>query len=386
LDLIKRMRDGKTVTLKVVVIWALKRLEALDWFREELRICREFAPPDTVTCQFFVTASVRQSKIGHSGRAPRPISTILHDKLDGFVAGVAEKRHSALIREEAQGDPDIERELRAEEEDAITSLPQQKYLQPAPVRREFANAPEVTSLARRDSLWKLEGRENSESEKVDDHATTRRYLSVDSPPQVTAQTRREFHFPPPSPRPDAPHFQYAPPSPRKNGYPPSPQRDEYSTSPDKMHFPPVQPPAPYFPPPPQAAHTRPTKSSDLPPLSIPVRAQAQAQAPAEAFDFGFAETPTELQKNLMRFAFLGKQRKEGWTTEYGRPDLAYMLKEMATGGEDGKGILGRRTCVFVCGPPGMRVNVANAVAALQADIWGDDSKDEILLYTENYAV
>jgi hypothetical protein len=89
----------------------------------------------------------------------------------------------------------------------------------------------------------------------------------------------------------------------------------------------------------------------------------------------------------MRFAFVGaKVKKEGWGTEYGRPDLGYMLKEMATGGADGKGIFGRRTCVFVCGPPTMRVDVANTVARLQADIWGDDSKDEIFLHTENYAI
>jgi hypothetical protein len=112
-----------------------------------------------------------------------------------------------------------------------------------------------------------------------------------------------------------------------------------------------------------------------------------APAPATSnFDFGFPSTPTEFQKNLMRFAFVGPKKKEGWSTEYGRPDLAYMLKEMATGGEDGKGIMGRRTCVFVCGPPSMRVDVANAVASLQADIWGDDSKDEIFLHTENYAI
>jgi len=89
----------------------------------------------------------------------------------------------------------------------------------------------------------------------------------------------------------------------------------------------------------------------------------------------------------MRFAFVGaKVKKEGWSTEYGRPDLGYMLKEMATGGVDGKGIFGRRTCVFVCGPPSMRVDVANTVARLQADVWGDDSKDEIFLHTENYAI
>ena len=121
-------------------------------------------------------------------------------------------------------------------------------------------------------------------------------------------------------------------------------------------------------------------------LHIDIPKAPQTMNQSSSFDFGFPSTPTEFQKNLMRFAFVGRKKKEGWSTEYGRPDLGYMLKEMATGGADGKGIFGRRTCVFVCGPPSMRVDVANTVARLQADIWGDDSKDEIFLHTENYAI
>ncbi|KAH8811417.1 ferric reductase like transmembrane component-domain-containing protein [Xylogone sp. PMI_703] len=356
LNLIKRMRDGKAVTKKVVVIWALKRLEAMDWFREELRICRESAPLDTVTCQFFVTAAKRQTRMGVSERAPRPISNILHDKLDGFVAGIASKRNSALIRDEAQGDPERERELRAEDEDAITALPRPKHLQPR-VHGSAANyvptfpPPPKKEIARHESLKKLEGRH------IDLHETTRKFLAP-----FSSKGDDGFHFPPPSPRHDAPHFQFAPPSPHPNGpqdYPP------------ESSVPFTQPPEP--------AHLR-QGTGDLQ-IQIP-----NQQPPSSGFDFGFPTTPTEFQKNLMRFAFVGQQKKEGWTTEYGRPDLGYMLKEMATGGADGKGIFGRRTCVFVCGPPSMRVDVANTVARLQADIWGDDSKDEIFLHTENYAI
>lgn len=393
LNLIKRMRDGKAVTQKVVVVWALKRLEAMDWFREELRICREYAPLDTVTCQFYVTASVRQSKIGHSGRAPRPISTIFHDKLDGFVAGLAEKRHSELIKDEAKGNPDIEEQLRAEEEDAITSLPRQKYLQAAPPNRSFAERAEAASLARRDSLRRLEGRENARESDSENHSATRRFLSPTSantaePESSVTGHNREFHFPPPSPRRDGPHFQFAPPSPRRDAhfresqvYPPPPASETNTDSQPAEH--------PSLPLQPVPAHIR-GRSMDLH-VTIP-QTNSQPPQPASGFDFGFPSTPTEFQKSLMRFAFLGRKSaaipgaKSGWSTEYGRPDLAYMLKEMATGGEDGKGILGRRTCVFVCGPPGMRVDVANAVAGLQADIWGDESKDEIFLHTENYAV
>jgi predicted ferric reductase len=431
LNLIKRMRDGKAVTKKIEVVWALKRLEAMDWFREELRICREFAPPDTVTCQFYVTAAKRQQRMGMSERAPRPISTVFHDKLDGFVAGIASKRNSAFIRDEAGGDQERERELRAEQEDAITSLPRPKHLQPMvfpppPTQTSFPPPPtKVKGL-----LKKLEGKEKRQSmqsnfsapmSEPDHHESTRKFLSPSS-----AFKSPGFHFPPPSSNHNAPHFNFAPPSPRNSynpqnlpppprgpppgGYRPTSWMSDdsrpQSYQPSDSHAPPTsnytpsalspEPPyhrpehrseSPHPPPPPpppipqelKQAHTR-QKSGDLQ-IEIPT---TQATS---TFDFGFPTTPTEFQKNLMRFAFVGaKVKKEGWSTEYGRPDLGYMLKEMATGGVDGKGIFGRRTCVFVCGPPSMRVDVANTVARLQADIWGDDSKDEIFLHTENYAI
>lgn len=47
---------------------------------------------------------------------------------------------------------------------------------------------------------------------------------------------------------------------------------------------------------------------------------------------------------------------------------------------------GRRTCVFVCGPPSMRVDVANTVAGLQTTVMNDPNKDELFLHTENYAI
>jgi NAD(P)H-flavin reductase len=99
------------------------------------------------------------------------------------------------------------------------------------------------------------------------------------------------------------------------------------------------------------------------------------------YDFGFPSTPTEFQKNLMRFAFLpaAKRGADGWSTEYGRPDLSYMLRQMSK-------LWGKRTCVFVCGPPSMRVTVASTVASLQNLVFADPEKEEIFLHTENYAL
>jgi predicted ferric reductase len=390
LNLIKRMRDGKAITKKIVVVWALKRLEAMDWFREELRICRESAPPESVTCKFFVTASVRQkpNPSAFQGRAPRPLSNMFHDKLDGFVAGIASKRNSALIMAEAQGDPERERELRREDEDRITALPQQKYLQP----HNFpppppGPPPNMNGLSpSEEALRKLEGRD-SESKSVEPAASSH-----------PKKTDGEFHFPPIAPRGDGPHFNYAPPAGRQRysqilaEAEPRLSQAGGSELPHDTKDPNQQVPpdgnvnvngdgsAPIHPP--ELAHLR----TNVGAFSQPPR-PTSTFGPPSGFDFGFPATPTEFQRSLMRFAFpVPHEIDGGWSVEYGRPDLGYMLKEWATGGPDGRGILGRRTAVFVCGPPAMRVGVANTVARLQAEIWGDDMLEEIFLHTENYAL
>ncbi|GJN69268.1 hypothetical protein PLICBS_003316 [Purpureocillium lilacinum] len=343
LNLIKRMRDGKAITRKVVVVWAVKRFEALDWFKEEMRICQESAPPESVTCKFFLTSAVRHRPAAGmtapiSGQN-RALNHMLHDKLDGFVAGIASKRNSALIQAEAQGDPDRERELRAEDEDRITALPHQRYLQP------HQHAPQSRTHSVAEDTLRVGPNGYPEDKK-----------------RATGNDETEFHFPPVNK--EQPHFNYAPASPRK--LPQETPKDDESL--------PVRAP--------ELAHLRRSNIPD-PSRQRPV----STLGPPAGFDFGFPETPTEFQKNLMRSAFpIPLQMDGGWTIEYGRPQLGHMLKEWATGGTDGRGILGRRTAVFVCGPPAMRVGVANTVARLQAEIWGDDELEEIFLHTENYAL
>lgn len=364
LNLIKRMRDGKAITKKIVVVWALKRLEAMDWFREELRICREAAPPESVTCKFFVTAAVRNSQVGPSARAPRPLSNMFHDKLDGFVAGIASKRNSALIADVAQGDPDRERELRAEEQDRFTALPQQKYLQPYNIPPPPPNPPNGNRQSNTDeALSRLEGRDGINDTKEELH----------EPSSDIKGKQREFRFPPIQTKTEAPHFNYAPPkSPGNKRFSQNLtiQQDEDETTAEAPQSLDV----------PELAHLR-TNVGGV------QNRPTSTFGPPSGFEFGFPETPTEFQKNLMRFAFpVPHQIDGGWSVEYGRPDLGFMLKEWATGGSDGRGILGRRTAVFVCGPPSMRVGVANTVAKLQAEIWGDPMLEEIYLHAENYAL
>ncbi|CAH0040222.1 unnamed protein product [Clonostachys solani] len=360
LNLIKRMRDGKAITRKVVVVWAMKRLEAMDWFREELRICRDSAPPESVTCKFFVTAAVRRRPGHETDPLARPtgdraLTHAFHDKLDGFVAGIASKRNSVMIQSEAQGDPEREQQLRAEDQDRITALPQQRYLQshiaPAPPNPQ-QNQGKLISPIEDDNIQKFDAYGYPLDKKpIED--------------SIEAVQDQQFHFPP-IVKENPPHFNYAPVSPK---FPPgsNPEQQKGSL--------PVRAP--------ELAHLR---TTDLPPQDQKPR-PTSTFGPPSGFEFGFPETPTEFQKNLMRFAFpVPHEIDGGWSVEYGRPDLSYMLKEWATGGADGRGILGRRTAVFVCGPPAMRVGVANTVARLQAGIWGDDALEEIFLHTENYAL
>ncbi|KIW09410.1 hypothetical protein, variant [Verruconis gallopava] len=278
LDLIKRMRDGKAVTKDVQVIWALKRPETMEWFKEELRICRDCAPPESVRCQFFITSAKRMSVRTHqmtTQAANRHISTYLHDKVNDKFMDIAEKRasyhskrNSAYIQEYAEGDENLEKELRTENEDVIQPLPKAHIKQ---INHPNAQAHEG-------------GRD----------------LALDIKTALA------------------------------------------SGMPDSVLDP---------------------------------------SAADEGFNFGFPSTPTEFQKNLMRFAFLpaAKRGADGWSTEYGRPDLPYMLRQMSKS-------WGKRTCVFVCGPPSMRVTVASAVASLQSLIFTDPEKEEIFLHTENYAL
>nr|OQO09799.1 hypothetical protein B0A51_18162 [Rachicladosporium sp. CCFEE 5018] len=326
LDLIKRMRDAKAVTKTVHVIWAMKRPETMEWFKEELRICREYAPPDSVHCQFYITTAKRQSTTGKvmSVQTPnRRVSAMFHDKVNDVFQNIASNRystassnrHSALIRDEAAGDPDREKELRTEQQDRLQPLPE-AHLRP------------------------------------------------------TRSTSRGGHLAAPSP--DTSHTR------------PSTDRVP-SRSPDGRT---VVEETPHLPPHPTLHEKRRSKNLSLD-ISVAQNTAANAmQTYTEtgqpvAADFGFPSTPTEFQKNLMRFAFMPaalRTKKSGWSTEWGRPEIPFMLREMS------EEWTGRRICVFVCGPPAMRTDVARTVAGLQREVWRHKGRDEVFLHAENYAL
>lgn len=341
LNLIKRMRDGKAITRKVVVVWSVKRLEAMDWFREELRICRESAPPESVTCKFFITSGTPRQGLQMTGplhNNPRQLITPYGDKSDGFLAGIAPGRNSALIHAAAQGDAERELELRAEDEDRVTALPPQQHQ----YQYQYQH-------------WHQSYQASCESD------------------YDCAEEKKHFER-----FEDAKNYQHVHVEPIDNSYSDA-LMDNTSTEEG----------------PEDAEGEYPVRAPELAHLRVPdgpgcpkKRPATITQAPP-GFDFGIPETPsTALHREIMQDVLPASDQvsSSSWSIDYIRPNLGSMLQEWATGGSDGRGILGRRTAVFVCGPPAMRVGVANTVARLQAEIWGDDELEEIFLHTENYAL
>jgi ferredoxin-NADP reductase len=249
LDLIKKIRDGKAITKSVKVIWALKNPETMEWFQEELRICKDHAPAGILHCHFFLTG-VKDEQVDRD---------IVQEKIYGMLQGI-DKRNSAYIREEAGGDAEIEKELRRENEDGLAALPG------AYTASHVAN--------------------------------NRHYYQPGMDPHAAVGSQ---------------------------GY-----------------------------------------NNNVP------------------FDFGFGSPHAMPQRQpaqpTPRFAYFQPGlRRDNWRTDYFRPDISQMLNEFSKS-------FGRRACVFVCGPPSMRVEVANTVAKLQQQVMTDPSRDEIFLHAENYNI
>ncbi|KAL4874829.1 ferric reductase NAD binding domain-containing protein [Aspergillus karnatakaensis] len=339
LDLIKKMREGKAVTKSVRVIWALRDPESIDWFKEELRICRDHAPLNSVHCYFYLTGAKDDS--GH----PFPVQDqqvyrdIVQEKIYDTLQEI-EKRSSAYIREEAAGDEEREKELRRENEDTLTALPPRVYTSNLP-RSSNYQSPSMQSTgfspyqqSPHQSPYQWQQSQFQQSPYLQQQSP---YLQQQSPytsPQSQTSLNVPFDFgfgqaQSQSPHQPQPHQQ---PSPPQSQLQPQPQPQQQQ-------------------PPHLTLQTQPL------PNNVP---------------------PAQPRPNP-RFASLPLQKRNGWKIDYTRPDIPKLLNDFSKS-------FGRRTCVYVCGPPGMRMDVSDAVARLQWGVLTDGGKDEIFLHAENYNI
>ncbi|KAL4870466.1 hypothetical protein BDV12DRAFT_58538 [Aspergillus spectabilis] len=309
LDLIKKMREGKAVTKSVRVIWALRDPESIDWFKEELRICRDHAPLNTVHCYFFLTGAKDDSGHLFPVQDQQVYRDIVQEKIYDTLQEI-EKRSSAYIREEAAGDEEREKELRRENEDTLTALPPRVYTSNLPRPCSYQAPVQSSGFSP--------------------------YQQQQNPYQSPYQSPYQWQ---------QPQFQQSPYS--------SPQ------TPSNMPF---------------------DFGFGQPQLQPQFQPQPQPQQPTQSPPQLTIQTiPPATPRPNPRFASLPLQKRNGWKIDYVRPDIPKMLNDFSK-------TFGRRTCVYVCGPPGMRMDVSDAVARLQHLVMTDSSKDEIFLHAENYNI
>lgn len=412
LDLVKRMRDGKAVTRKVIVIWALKDLGALEWFKEELRICVESAPLGSVTCSFYVTGNGRpdirqQNSIPdvHSldchhhvtSRQPRPLSTEMHDKFSDLVNGIAEKRFSALIQDEAMHDPARERILRAEERDVITSLRlPDHHRSPPPVYLPRAEVDPIQSDGR---TIKYRSPEKLEKDHKHRYGNTYGMIEPDIPlHDLEASTELlALRYPPPTRKPPKIQTQFTHQPTSLSSSTLASDSTAYTATTQSSSVELIEL---CTPPKAKAAHatfrtplslhipkgrssTNMPSHNDSPPSRSVTYSQTRPAVSSPSPQLKPRANTTATRSTQQQHAL----SPAPYTIYHERPNLSGLLHDLTNDTlPTSQNILGRRTCIFVCGPPSMRLDVAGAVAALQTAVWRNDAVDEVFLWTENYNV
>ena len=467
--LVKRMRDGKAVTTKIIIVWSKKSLESLQWFFEELAICRQHAPPDSITCRFHVTGATAPMASTRHRPNESSIGSGFQEKLEEYASAITEKRLSARRAAVKRTNNEacnatLTEEHKVEVQDTATTASNMK----PEVQRKFTPtgpgdlkgpSSQGVSLHQRQSM-------------IDDHAASRSYFSDANPHalHINGVPPPPSHPPPPL-KYDAARIDLAVPCsnstltqplvpiahtrgvglhvtipashPRHNiistesassqGHSASAMEINSSTQllpPSNVeHYSGYRPntmfelsgnlplgaqcvvddpenyaahlaagqqhndiasgvlQSPVLPVPPPVAHFGRIPTGYRTPIAeiAPASSNGIAGALVRASLTGLVHATPKSADPVSSAATEAVGPAGDWDVQYGRPDLALLLRDLTTGGRDGRGSLGRRTCVFVCGPPEMRVSVARTVAALQAEIWGDESKDEIFLHTELYS-
>jgi len=305
--LVSKMREGRAVTKSIRVVWAVKKIESLAWFSDDLRVYRDALRQGMLTCNFYITGERRArdgQEIDRGGAgvgmsvAPNGLTYEYGRRQETSSTQLSAKMET-IINSEAGSHSVLDKELQIENEDAIAPLPQ-AHLKPLGSGTE-------------------PGRETLQQKRIGkDHLTVAVSTAATSPAALAS-----LH---------TVHNQAHP-------------LDQLQFHPQYLHT------QTHF----QHQHQRPQHNY----LSAPHHTNA-------------------------------------WITEHGRPDIRDLLRS------DWRRDFRQRNCVFVCGPPGMRRDVAKGVAEAQRLVWsgsgrgkqgdgeeasrGGERVKEVWLHAENFAL
>jgi len=356
-DLCRKIRKGKSVTTDVRIVWTVKRFESLEWFKDEISTAARSVPFGLVHCQYFVTEEspvefcdypISATQQWPTSPAAPSIKSPFHDTPAGDDEG---KPPMPALPGSAFTTPDrvdfflpadfpaVSPQYPPEKTSPIPTLPQETHQKPHTQPLKSLTTPIQTTFAPLDTTDIIDSHPNPFTTPVGapdsgDNDSHRAHPDIiDSHPNpFSTPTGYSQEKTPSTLQP-----QITSPSHSKK---PSLR---ISTIPE---FQPEQTDGIFraASPPPSASAPRPNIGPD-----------------GHRLSYG----PGDFGDEVM--------------IEFGRPRLREGIRPWAEG-------FGRRTCIYVCGPESMKIDVSNAVAGLQHDIWRRENQDreEVYLHTETF--
>lgn len=356
-DLCRKIRKGKAVTTDVRIVWTVKRFESLEWFKDEISAAARSVPFGLVHCQYFVT---EESPVEF---CDYPISATQQWPTSPGVASVTTPFGDSPTKSDGGGD---QPPMPALPGTAVTTPERVEYFPTAFPAPFPAAGPQYTPEKK--SPIPATPRETQPS------------LRLTTPIQTTFSA------------PDTTGIVDSHPNPFTTPVGPADGDDIYDDShhhghPEitDSHPNPFTTPTGYPPEkPPRESLTIPQGHTKKPSLRVSTVPEFQP----EQIDgiFRVASPPPSASGPHPNIAPDGHRLSYGpgdfgdeVMIEFGRPRLREGIRPWAEG-------FGRRTCIYVCGPESMKIDVSNAVASLQHDIWRRDNQDreEVYLHTETF--
>lgn len=348
-DLCRNIRRGKAVTRDVRVVWTVKRFESLEWFKDEISAAARSVPWGLIHCQYFVTeeSPVEFCDYPISAAHQWPTSPAVArfgdspgTSLDGDRFPMPALPGTAVTTPEFESSSVGLSVLNRQGERTLPATPDQAPKLPKPV-----TTPLQTTFI-------------NTSDIVDSHPNP--FTTPIGPPDADDV----FHHAHPEITDTHPN-----PFSTPTGDPEKSQEDSISISDPITTIP---------------CHAKKPSHSKKPSL----RVSTVSETPLEQTDgvFRIASPPLSgsaprpnIGPDGQRLSYGPGDFGDEVMIEFGRPRLREGIRPWAEG-------FGRRTCIYVCGPESMKVDVSIAVASLQHDIWrrANQDREEVYLHTETF--
>ena len=350
-DLCRKIRKGKAVTTDVRIVWTVKRFESLEWFKDEISVAARSVPFGLVHCQYFVTEEspvefcdypISATQQWPTSPAVASMKSPFHDSPTGddgnppmpALPGTAVTTPERVAYSPPADFPAISPQYPQDKKSPILTIPQQAHAQSL----KTLTTPIQTTFTTLDTSDIIDSHPNPFTTPVgapdfDDD-------SHRAHPEITDSHPNPFSTP--------------------TGYP----QENISSTPE-----------------PRPAVSNHSKKPSLRVSTIPEFQPEQTDG-----IFRIASPPPSASAPRPNVAPDGHRLSYGpgdfgdeVMIEFGRPRLREGIRPWAEG-------FGRRTCIYVCGPESMKIDVSNAVAGLQHDIWRRDNQDreEVYLHTETF--